>query len=130
MLILAGNIACQPPESNPNNPAEPSYDVFGVGLLMYQMLSGQHLFDKPSPSLRFKVAQEIFTCYRWKNFSNIFPVKKTGLGAYTLASIMYDSNVKEPVKHIVNSALDPNCSTRANLNDLILLLTSCLAQKM
>ena len=50
-----GNELYSPPECKNSIPVVPSRDVFGVGVLMYEMLSGQNLFSKFSSNCRFVV---------------------------------------------------------------------------
>lgn len=50
-----GNELYSPPECKDLIPVVPARDVFGVGVLMYEMLSGQNLFSKLSTNCRFVV---------------------------------------------------------------------------
>jgi len=110
-----GNESYKPPEANsPDYKISTSYDVFGAGIIMYELLSGQQLFSNPSSFLRWKVPQ------------HTFPMKKTGLGRFTLPSIYYEPSVKLPIKEVVNCALDPIPTTRGMLETIISNLIKCL----
>jgi len=105
-----GNDLYSPPEAVSSNlTVHTSYDVFGVGSIMYEILSGQNLFNHPSSTLRWNDVPQ-----------HTFPMTKVGLtGSFTPSSIYYDNSVKIPIKHNVNSALDPNPDTRSNLETIM-----------
>jgi len=99
-ILAGGNALYSPPESNsPIYKVATSYDVFGAGIIMYELLSGQQPFSDHSPFLRWKVPP------------HTFPMIKTGLGKFTLPSIYYDLSVKIPIKEVVNRLIK-SCNKR------------------
>jgi len=115
--LVGGNALYSPPEGNGTDYAvSTSYDVFGAGIIMYELLSGQQPFSNISPTLRWKVPK------------HTYPLIKTGLGSFKLSSIYYEDSVKIPIKEQVNSALDPKPTTRGTLHTIIPKLIACLGE--
>jgi len=104
-LPNGGNEMYSPPEQGL---VQPPRDVFGFGLILYQMLSGQCLFAK------------ICSSCRWDSLKLLsLPLKKTGMGAFAIEQIPFENHVPPQLKNIVCASLTPNPDIRIKLDMII-----------
>jgi len=101
--IQGGSALYCPPESTTINVSSKT-DVFAIGCILYEMLSGQQLFANPSKHCRW---------------TGNYPMRKKGTGAMEKSSIPFPSNFDNRLKDIIFGALNPEHQERWDIYILI-----------